>query len=196
MGKSAWGQLLSSRSSGYLTRVLKDSYEPFRDSFHLKMPLLEFLSLSSEIPYDGLEKTLLWRLISGKIQVSGLWFSGSATAFWAFDKANPRCFCNHQPRTWAMTFLYVLREIFHCFRQDSSSSSIQREKRAGVMCRDFSRNDTLSVCIRHRFWAELWWRQFLHQLQWYYSSDGWQVIFESALSENAQDARQSSPITS
>lgn len=59
MGKSAWGQLLSSRSSGYLTRVVKDSYEPFRDSFHLKMPLLEFLSLSSEIPYDGLEKTLL-----------------------------------------------------------------------------------------------------------------------------------------
>ena len=34
------------------------------------------------------------------------------------------------------------------------------QKRAGVMCRDFSRNDTLSVCIRHRFErAELWWRQ-------------------------------------
>ena len=29
--KSAWGQLLSSRSSGYLTRVVKDSFEPFRE---------------------------------------------------------------------------------------------------------------------------------------------------------------------
>ena len=80
-----------------------------------------------------------------------LWFSTASTAFWAFDKANPRCFCNHQPRTWAMTFLYYYAKFF--IVSDS-------QKRAGVMCRDFSRNDTLSVCIRHRFErAELWWRQ-------------------------------------
>ena len=72
--KSAWGQLLSSRSSGYLTRVVKDSFEPFREIHFTttwKCSARISLSVLAEIPYDGLEKTLLWRLISGKIQSVG-----------------------------------------------------------------------------------------------------------------------------
>ena len=157
--KSAWGQLLSSRSSGYLTRVVKDSFEPFREIHFTttwKCSARISLSVLAEIPYDGLEKTLLWRLISGKIQSVGS-DCGLAPLPQLFELLTKRipaasAIISQGLERWLSSTATVYYAKFFIV-SDS-------QKRAGVMCRDFSRNDTLSVCIRHRFErAELWWRQ-------------------------------------